>query len=221
MVEKLIEEEENRLLDFIKSKVVKSIKSFCQWRLCFELYSIQRKKEVELIEEYSIELYQWIAKNAPLHSQSLFYHPLLTLMNDCSWDYYQTECAKWHKEALDRNPLCFSPCITYKDFEEEGFSREFSKRVVEKLEEVDLIKRKRGIFGYNYTITDIKSLENEIFFEKKAIELTQQDFHDFTEMDWLFDNFHDEFLEETFNKYKSIIFNEIESNIEYKDSKAI
>ncbi len=186
--------------------------------MCYEIYEKQREKEQKKIVEYSREVEKWLKQNTPLHQHLMRYNPLSTVTNDCNWGYYQHEYSKWHKNAEAHSPICFWAIITYKDLEKAGFKTSFSKRVIEKYEDMEIIKRKRGIFGYTYSYTDIQSLREFIKPSREGIEITQNSYSRFPSMNWIFDFYTDNELNEMFDVYLNIVFMNIHNNIEWKDS---
>lgn len=207
--------EELRLLVHIENQIVKTIQKFCQWRLTRYIFQEISDEEQQILLKYQEEVLENIKKLAPLHYEYVHMHPLSTVFNDCNWNYFQHDYEKWIKD-VDQN-VCYWATITYNDFEEAGFSKDFSKRVVEKLVDEGKIIRKRGIYGYKFTVKQIEDIKDRIKFSRQCVQLTQSNLEDFYNIDWMFDRYSDEALMERFIPIRNYVVKNIENGLEFKD----
>lgn len=200
-IKESIADQETLLLEFVKGRIVRSIQQFLQWKLFSDIYEEQEKKEREKLTEHEEEVTRWLKKHTPIHYQHLRFNPLCMVSNDCNWLYYQNEYANWNSQASSMMPEVYQEIITYKDFKEAGFSQGFTKRVLDKYISLGVISRTRHTCGCSYGWTDISTLEPFFHPSRKSVELGQFGLHARTDMDWLFDKYSDQELEE---KYKEI-----------------
>ncbi|MGD8305120.1 MAG: hypothetical protein PVF17_00570 [Ignavibacteria bacterium] len=194
--EKLIEREEE-LLNFILDKIEMLVQVFCQWKLTLWSLEFVRNKEIEQLNFYNQEFKKTLEYNTPLHFHTLYYSPLFTVINDCcTMINHQTNC---YSKEVTNSSLCM-PLITYKHLEENGFSKDFSSRVIRKLIEMGKIKRYRDIGGYIYTVNEstMNDILKDINLRKIAILLNQKGFYEDNELNFIFDEIEDDKLEEIF-----------------------
>lgn len=215
-VEQSMKEHEEGLLEFIEDKVIERLQLFCQWRLTLDIEEIEQDKEAKRLNEYSYEVIAKIKEIAPLHGEMMQFCPFSTVFNDACWRYEQYQYAEYQRE-YEKDGFCFWRTITYNEFEEAGFSKDFAKRTIEEFVERKLIKRFRGIWGYSYALYDFKDIVDEITHSRESVSLTQSWFEVSDRFKWIFDKYSDEQLEDVFAPIRNKIIEKIGEGYQFKD----
>lgn len=219
-IQKQIEEKENQLYEFIIKKNIKTIEMFCQWNLHMDLVKQMQDDEEKLMMEklYPIIL-DFLEKDAPLHFSTLHMNPISSITYDCSkrteYDYYCRESSGKNRE------VCYWSEITYIEFEEAGFNRDFTKRILEKLINSKKIRFKKGVGrGHKYFVFDPYILFDKIDYKKRGVKFLQYKMIFTEDESWIYGHFNDASLETAYNFYKKIYFDKIIEGKELKDDVA-
>lgn len=207
-----IEEREHELIDFIESKIINSIKQYCQWCLHIKLKDVVREQEQEYILKFlEMDVVEELKNCCPLHFKTMKWNPLFSVINDCncmiSYEHQSMEyMQEYHRKST------YSAQITYLDFEEAGFDKVFTKRVIDKYLNIAYISRKKMMGGsYIYSLIDPDHIKNEITLEKNGITASQHEFKYLETENWIYDKFDDEYLTQEFEKIKIETFKKIET----------
>lgn len=202
-VEFMIEEREKEFLTFIEDKIISSIQIHCQWKLHDDLLNIIIQKEKDkLKKEFEDYICERIRKIAPIHYRNMNCSPLNSLYNDGD----QKRCCRvnqFNHEQERKKGICFWPTITYYEFEEEGFSRDFVKRVCKKYVDLGFLKQKKGTHGNQYSFDDIDCIIKKMSFLKKSVVNGVNGYEYDESEDFIYEQFPDEYIESCFEKIKN------------------
>ena len=214
-IEQSLKDHAVNLFKLIENKVVERLQMFCQWRLTMAIEEEQERQEIKRLNEYSCDIIEKIKEIAPLHAEILSQHPLDSVFYCARWQINQYEYAKYQQEN-EKEGFCFWRTITYNDFEEAGFSKDFAKKTIEEFVEKKLIKRFRGIYGYAYALYDFKDIVDEIICSRESVSITQSWFEVDDRFKWIFDKYSDELLEEIFTTIRDDIIEKIKEGYQFK-----
>lgn len=216
-VEVVIKDTEDELFQFIKEKSGAAIELLCQWDLHMELLNYTEKKEEEFLElELTPMIEKLIKEKAPLHYQMMHMVPLSSVLNDCNNRRYHE--FQFRDYASKEGHVCYWKEITYNDFEEAGFTRDFSKRVIEKLVGLNKIKYKRGSGrGNKYTIFNPEELKGLVEFQRRGVRFTQFGVSYDDDENWIYDLYDNDWMIARFNEIKKHYFDKIIAGLEFKD----
>lgn len=220
-IEVMIKDKEDELFEFIKKNSATAIALLCQWDLHMELVNYTEEREEEFLKkELNPIIEKFIEEKAPLHYQMMHYHPLCGVFNDCNNRRYFD---RQHRQyAASEGNVCYWKEIRYSDFEEAGFSRDFTKRVIEKLICTYKIKFKKGIGrGNKYTIFDPQELKDLVEFKRKGVQFTQFGVSYIDDESWIYDLYDNDWMLNRFNEIKKNYFDKIVIGSEFKDDVAI
>ena len=171
-------------------------------------------EEEKRLDEFTKDLIHKLEEISPLHFKyrNPHVHPLAVYFSPAPM-----HVRIFNQSYRDIN-LCYWACILYKDFEEEGFSHAFAKRVIEKYIDLGKIKRKKRIPGFIYGVTDFEKLSETIKYSRKIVDLDHPNCLHLLGCEWLFDKYSDLELSKLFDKYKNLIFNSMHNNLVLDDS---
>jgi len=194
--------EEDRLFDYMKSRIKDSFQKYCQWKVSSELFSILKEKErIELIELKKI-IFEWMKKNTPLHISCLNCSPLSTIVNDTSMFLsYQDNCESCHEPEI----TCWS-LITYRELEKEGFNLYFCRRTIGKYLSLGKLKQRSNHNGNYYIILRDRSFEKSIVNSNVFLELDQDGIAPSKSKGFILNHFTKKEVNSLFSKYKTYLF---------------
>lgn len=214
--------EEVRLYEAIRQRVLNSIYKFCQWQLTKYVFSVVEQRESDVIKKYQMEVFEKLKEISPLHASFIWkgrapFGPLGTVFNGCSWFYDQRE---YEKDAVssNRSKVCFWTSITYKEFEDMGYSTQFVKRVTQKMVDIGLLKRKRGLGANSWSISNLGEIVHMLKRTDEAFQIDQFDFKRIEMFDWLFYEVSDQEKSDYFKKILHYVVNSITEGMSWIDS---
>lgn len=219
-IKDLINRREKDFLVFVENKIVEQIQKFCQWRLHCDLLDLRSNVEQKIIHnEISPSVMEMVKTRAPLHYQYQFNRdPLETVYHYC-WQGSGRRYESFEQVRMRDKGICFWVYITYKDFENEGFSEDLFKRLIKKYVSENIIRQKRGIQGYQYSVFDPYPISERITFVKKAVDIdfSQGCYVDVPREDWIYDCFSDDEISHVFEGAKKWVFEKICQGISSAD----
>lgn len=203
-IEQQIEDYEKKFLALIEKQTEKQVTSYFQYFLGKHLLEIQYKKECKLLDPIEEDTCNKIKEIAPYH-----YRMMRKEWGCLFW--VSNECLRFHQiDSYYEEKLSPSFCayFTYSDFESMGFDREFVKRVRKKYADLGILKISKGM-GFTYSIKNSNEILDRISFSREFYCI-RPDIERHPEMDWIFDEFSDEYLEKYFKK---LVFEWKEKNL--------
>lgn len=211
---KTLEIEEKRLYQIIENKLVKNIFGYCQWELHCHLKDIIREKEVKIIKK-EIETYVRAKLKAltPLHYQNLDINNHMDIFDGIYRPTYLEAQYRLdiHEMNMDykKNGWAWAE-ISYAELEKEGFSRDFAKRILEKLIHAKILKRKRAMPGFSYGLANPECIKTRIQYAKKGFEMIENGFKHVEQEDWIYKEFKDDYLKEKFQYFVDRLFEKMD-----------
>lgn len=210
-----IEDREKELIKFMENMIAEKIQLYCQWIFSHVIMQEVADKESKSLKDYERTIYEELKKIAPLH---VFSHhcSLFSLMSNDLWNYYlrQFEYLKMKHDSPDK--ACYWPTITYKFLEENGYETNFSKRVIQKYLDLGHFRKKKGMGGAKYSLTNFKSIEKDIKRTQEAMQFYES-FCEDEQMKFIFDGFKKSYLDQKFNQIKKDILGKIIQGISLAD----
>lgn len=207
-----IELHEKKLTEFIYHKITVCIQDFCRWKLHAELKKEMAMKEDALIREKAFPKFlEEVKKIAPLHysefNMDSFCDPIHVMFNGmyCRMDH--RDFYEWNKEY--QRGAWYWCLITYNDCMEAGYDKNFVKRIIEKLIQQKILRQKRGVGGYLYTLNDLQKVKEKITFTSVGLAMKQDRYEYLTNETWIYDRFKEDYLKEKFNKIVLEVFKTI------------
>lgn len=203
--------EEQRLFTIIENKIIQSIQNLCQWRfhnVLRDTLQLQEKKHME--ESLYPRILEELKEYAPLHYQYLSYqnYDIEPLGGIYRPTYLKTEYQydKFRDNGENSHKISCWPLITYNDLQQHGFSKDFSKRVIDKYINEYQLKSNRWFGGYSYMVSNTLSIKNRIKYAKIGIEITHEGFEIFNEENWIYEKFVEKELKKIFEEIREDIF---------------
>jgi len=193
-IEYQIEEHEKLFLKTIRDKVKSQVRSYFQYFLGKHLLEKQYQKECKLLDPLEEEIAKRIKEIAPYH------YSMMRPDWGCLF-WVSNECHRFHgmeKYYEDRLGPEFSAYFTYSDFEDLGFDRDFVKRVRKKYSDIGILKINKGM-GFTYAVDDKEKIIDDLTFSREYYCI-RPEIERYEKMDWIFNEFSDEYLDEYFKK---------------------
>jgi hypothetical protein len=199
-VEKQIEEHEKKLYEFIEQKAIDEVSLFCHYELQLILIENVIEKEKQFIrKKINPKIDKLLEKHAPYHFSVSRFETNFCLFNDAC------NSSRAHRCGAPRN-VEFGSLISYKEFEEAGFEKKFTKRVIDKFIYLGKIQQKKVMGGFKYFVLDKYSIIDKIKYTKKAVGVAFCGLQHEKENDWIHDQFSKKEITNMFEAIKSQIF---------------
>lgn len=187
---KLIKEKEEFILGFIKYVIENNFQKVCQFWTSLSLFEAVRGDEIKEIVKLNKMVIGKINDVAPLHRQSMYSAPLLTVTNDTSSVVYNQNTHAEYTPCL-RDEEIHSVQIQYSQFEDKDISWDFCKRILSDLAKQDIISRKNSFGGNKFILNKIyrNKLKKNIKASNKFIEINAGEFIENNSLNWIFQKF--------------------------------
>lgn len=206
-----IRDHEDNLLKWIEEKILTQIFEEIQVRITDKISRLILKKEEEFLDEYSKKVLCVIKENCPFMFSCLNVWPFDSVAN-CSYCTigYWKDYIEHQKDYIGKK--IFSVVVTYDQFEQAGFNRDFVKRVTDS--EVVLSRKlvkTKAMGGLSYSVPEIK--QNLAFYiekmnvSKEAYTPGQFCHHRDESLDFIFDNLSEEEFLKIVEEVKQEILN--------------